>query len=261
MAKRTSLAVGLLAVLALVFGAACNDDGGDSEEASAVEAAVEAAFAAWAAGDAEAFLGSFTDNALDVMFGSTREELAADYEAEGMGDPALTVGEFGNTEVDGESATTETDFFYASMGSPTEFALVREGDAWLIDNRTPVTGDAGDATVVDLATTEYAFNFEQEEITSGDIAFNITNPGAEEHEVFISQVPPDFDLEAALMSEEEPEGVVDIGAVVGLTPGTEATGIFQEPLAPGNYVMLCFVPSADGTPHAFQGMTAEFTVE
>lgn len=41
-------------------------------------------------------------------------------------------------------------------------------------------------------------------------------------------------------------------------PGGEAT-LMQE-LAPGNYALLCFIPSADGMPHVMKGMAKGLTV-
>jgi uncharacterized cupredoxin-like copper-binding protein len=245
-----------------IFGAACSEDdgGGDSAEAGDVEAAVQGAAAAWNGEDIEGFLALFTDNALAVMFDSTREELTTGLAEYPIGEPAWTVDDFSDTEVDGDHATTKATFYMGRAGSPEIFSLVQQDDAWLIDNREPTTGDTGDATAADLSTSEYAFIPETQDVTDGNVAFNVSNVGGEEHEVFIAKVPEDLDIEQALQSEEQPEGVEDIGSIVGLLPGTEATLLFQDDLTPGRYALLCFVSNAEGTPHAFLGMIGEFTV-
>jgi hypothetical protein len=252
----------IIAVSMTVFGAACEDDGDGSsgEEAGEVEAAVRAAADAWNGEDIEGFLALFTDNALETMFDSTREELSTGLAEYPIGEPQWTVDEFSDTSVDGEQASTNTQWFMGQVGAPTIFSLVLQNDVWVIDNREPTTGDTGGATAVDLSTSEYAFIPAMPEVASGNVAFNVSNVGGEEHEVFIAKVPEDLDIEQALRSEEQPEGVVDLGALVGLNPGVEATLLFQEELEPGRYTLLCFVANAEGTPHAFLGMIGEFSV-
>ena len=255
-----ALLVGILACM-LALAAGCGeDDGGDSEEAGDVEAAVQAAATAWNGEDIEGFLALFTDNALQIMFDSTREELTTGLAEYPIGQPEWTIDEFSDTQVDGDQGTTMAKFYMGTAGLPEIFTLVRQGDVRLIDNREPTTGDTGEATTFDLSTSEYAFIPAAQDVTAGSVAFNVSNVGGEEHEVFITKVPEDLDIEQALQSEEEPEGVEDIGSIVGLLPGTDATLLFQDDLTPGRYALLCFVSDAEGTPHAFLGMIGEFTV-
>jgi len=116
-------------------------------------------------------------------------------------------------------------------------------------------------TAIDLNLTEYAFNFDESEITSGDIAFNVSNIGGEEHQVVLAKFPEDLDVEEAIRSEEDPEGIEAVGEVDPLDPGADTSFLFTEPLEAGRYVMVCFVEAADGEPHALKGMWAEFTIE
>jgi hypothetical protein len=39
--------------------------------------------------------------------------------------------------------------------------------------------------------------------------------------------------------------------------------VLEKDVTPGRYVMICFMPDTegDGTPHAFMGMTADFTLK
>ena len=74
-------------------------------------------------------------------------------------------------------------------------------------------------------------------------------------------VPEDLDIEAAILSGEEPAGIEDVGIGGPWDPGTDTTAVFTEPLAAGRYAMLCFVSDAEGVPHAALGMINEFTIE
>lgn len=260
--KRHWLGLTLVAVAALaVVAAACGDDDGGAEAAE-VEAAIQAASDAWNAGDAEAFLAAFTDNGIQAIFDSTREQLQQDFGEELPGEPPFGLGEFSNTQVDGDTATTEVGAFFGGLGNTTRISLVREADQWLIDGEEFITGDVPEgATAVDLALSEFAFNFEASEITSGNFAFNVENIGAEQHDIAFARVPEDLDLEQAVRSEDEPPGLEDEGYVGPFEPGTETTVLFPGPLEPGRYAMVCFVEAADGEPHALKGMIAEFTIE
>lgn len=48
-------------------------------------------------------------------------------------------------------------------------------------------------------------------------------------------------------------------------PGDTTNIVFTKPLAPGRYLLACFVPDEtegeNGTPHALKGMYKEFTIE
>jgi hypothetical protein len=57
------------------------------------------------------------------------------------------------------------------------------------------------------------------------------------------KVPEDLDIEAALQSPEEPEGIEDIGGTDVLDPGGETTLVFAEPLVPGGET-----PEGEATP-------------
>jgi hypothetical protein len=256
------LAVVLVAALAL-FTVACGDDDGGGAEAAEVEAAVQAAIDAWNDGDLDGFLAAFTDNGIQALFDASRED-ASEFLAP-AGEPALQLGEFSATEVDGETATTEVSgFFVGALGTPQRFSLVLEGGVWLIDDREFLAGEVPEAaTAVDLALSEFAFNFEPSDITGGNIAFNVQNIGGEPHEIGMARIAADADLEELVRSEEEePPGLLEeVGFVGPFEAGSEATVLFTEPLEPGRYVLACFIEAADGEPHALKGMIAEFTIE
>lgn len=253
---RWALALLLIPITGLAL--ACGDGGDDAAAAADVEAAVHATIDAWNAGDLDTFLASLTDAAILEEFEASREEAAGFLEA---GDPPFQISGLADTTVDGDTATTTGRFVVGKTGTPERFSLVNVGGAWLIDQFEPTTGEAPDgATVIDLALSEFSFNFDASEITSADIAFNVANIGAENHFIDLVRVPADLDVEKAINSDEEPEGIVSVGGTDTMNPGTETVLFFTEPLQPGRYVMLCWVEAADGTPHAMSGMHAEFTI-
>lgn len=254
-----ALAIGLIGVLGLV-AVACGDDGG--EEASAVEAAIRDLAAAWNAKDVDGALALVTDNFIATdLDGATREE-APEILAEFIGEEAVTITEISDVEVSGDTASAVVESTEGKLVVRERDSLVRQDDAWLLDSIEDLGAEIPEGTTaVDLALTEYAFNFDEAAITDGNIAFNASNIGGEQHFVFVAKVPEDLDIEQAIRSDEEPEGAEDIGGTDVLEPGDETTLVFADPLGPGRYVMLCFVEAADGEPHALKGMWAEFTIE
>lgn len=254
------LAVGGLALFAVACGGGGGGDRGDNEDASAVEAAVRAAADALNEGDVEAFAALWTDKGLQEVFGETRAAFpeAVGYYVRGH---QWALGEVSNTQVSGDTATTEAVLFLGAAGFPKRFSLTKEGGAWKIDGGEATTAGIPDGTTaVDLTQTEYKFTFDKSAITSGNIAFNVSNIGREQHEVRLVKAPEDLDIEENLQSGQEPEGLQEIGFVEPLDPGEETTLLFTEPLGPGRYVMVCLVSAADGERHALKGMVDEFTV-
>lgn len=118
-------------------------------------------------------------------------------------------------------------------------------------------------TAIDLSMSEFAFSFDASAVTSDQtIAFSVENVGEQPHEIGLARVPADFDLQAALQSEEEPPGIEEIGFLDPQDPGATANLVFTEPLEPGRYVMVCFIEDpATGQPHALLGMFSDFTIE
>jgi hypothetical protein len=127
---------------------------------------------------------------------------------------------------------------------------------------SPGADVAGDnAVTVDVS--EFTFNIESAP-TTDTTGFVLTNSGEQPHEIALVRVDLDLTLnelvELAMTSEETPEGITDVGFTSGY-PGEEHGLALEGPLTPGRYVMLCFFPDVDGTPHVAKGMIAEFTVE
>jgi hypothetical protein len=118
---------------------------------------------------------------------------------------------------------------------------------------------------VPLGLQEYAFVYNKAAVEGGNFAFEAVNTGEELHEVLIVSIEGSGSLleliEAADPEAEGlPEGLrfAEFGGFVA--PGDEANVVLSEPLSPGRYGLLCFLPAPDGTPHVLLGMWSEFTV-
>ena len=114
-----------------------------------------------------------------------------------------------------------------------------------------------DATRVDVTATDYAFDMPA--VEAGRTSFVLTNQGNEAHFLLIAKLAEGVTLEEAMASEDDSmiEGFWETGIAAG---GGADEEVITFDLEPGNYGALCFVPAADGTPHAFMGMQKEFTV-
>lgn len=118
--------------------------------------------------------------------------------------------------------------------------------------------------IVEVRGDEYAYVLPQS-IEGGAVTMRFTNTGEELHEYALGKLTrPDAvdDLREAIAKQDSGrfgELVDDVGGVPTLSPGEEVS-ITRE-LEPGTYVLLCFVPSPDGTPHVAKGMLRTFDVK
>jgi len=255
---------GIPAVLALVavaaFAAAC---GGDDGQEGEIKDTADAIVKAYNDGDVDAFLSYWTDNGIQEGFGATREE-AQEFLAEGLGEPPMSVRSISNIEVDGDTATADVELAFGKLLQPERDSFVKEGGVWKIDSAEDIAPEIpSDVTAIDLKLADFAFDLDANAITSGDIAFRVENVGEKPHQVILSKIPEDLNLEEALQSEETPPGVEDIAVLEFVDVGAKTNMVFTEPLESGRYVLLCFFTDTEdpeGTPHVFKGMQAEFNV-
>lgn len=114
--------------------------------------------------------------------------------------------------------------------------------------------------VVVITATDFAFTA-PDTISSGPTIFRLINTGAEAHHVSM------FRLDSAHTIEElnaipaggpPPKWLVAVGGPNAAAPGDSirATMIVE----PGNYALLCFIPSPDGKAHFMKGMARPMTV-
>ena len=264
-------AIFALAVLlaAAVLGGACK--GGDnSKDRKAAEDAVRAAVAAYTNKDVDGFIAAFTDKGLAELFGVPEEELDAAKEelAQFIGEGAPVVRGISNTKVSGDTVTTEVENGSEGVIAIDRFTLMRDGNDWVVDGFEgfAVSPDIpGGYTTVEMSVNEFAFGFRREDVTTGKIAFHVTNAGKQTHEVPLMKVPEGFDLDAAIHSEDGSGfDAVEFVGRIEIEPGVENNMVFLNDLEPGNYALVCFFPDTsdpEQTPHAFKGMKAEFELQ
>jgi hypothetical protein len=117
------------------------------------------------------------------------------------------------------------------------------------------------ANVVTIKATEYAFDAPAE-IPAGLTTFRLVTKGKEGHHASLVKLTDgktfdDFKV-AIQKAGPLPAWMVAMGGPNPPRPG----GISEETqlVEPGNYVIVCFVPSADGVPHLAKGMMRPLTV-
>ena len=114
--------------------------------------------------------------------------------------------------------------------------------------------------VVTITATDYAFSA-PDTIPAGLTTLRMINPGREPHQAVIAGgAGKTFaELEAAMMKAGPlPEWLtIPIGAGVVVSGDSS---IVTANLPPGNYLILCFIPSPDGTPHVAKGMSRRVVV-
>lgn len=102
-------------------------------------------------------------------------------------------------------------------------------------------------------------------ITAGMVTLRLVNQGPELHHVQILKLDDGktaADLEAGLKQMKPdsppPPWVHEVAGPNSPVPGGEQS--VTQDLAPGNYVLICFIPSADKMPHAMKGMMKALTI-
>ena len=123
---------------------------------------------------------------------------------------------------------------------------------------TPVSSPA--ATVVTVTASDYKLDLPAK-IPAGAVTMHLLNHGKEMHQAQIirleeGKTAADF---AQLKPDAPPPSWAKfVGGPNGIVPGgkTTATAV----LTPGNYLVLCFIPSPDGVPHDRKGMIQPFEV-
>jgi len=117
--------------------------------------------------------------------------------------------------------------------------------------------------VVTVHATEFAFTAPKS-IVAGQTTFRLVNDGKMLHHITILRLDQGKtmeDLAAAMKTPDAPPPawLVPVGGPNAAVPGATLEATLD--LAPGNYVLACFIPSpGDPTPHAMKGMVAPLTV-
>jgi hypothetical protein len=277
MNRSVRVAVAAATVAGLVL-AACGDD--DEDDATTDEAAGESAAAS--GGDSE--LGAYCDAVValemapepEVDFETATPEEQAEalkaYAAETLRPLADDVAAAAPEEV---TADVET-----LRGALDQMAATGDPAGWDAPEAAAASDRVHDFdlescewTTSDVVTTDYAFGGVPDELPAGPVSFELTNEGAELHELLVIRkndgVTQSADELLALPEEEAMELVTMVGPPTTVAPGEAGYKVVD--LEPGDYMTMCFIPTGitgedeppagePGPPHAMHGMVAEFTV-
>ncbi len=130
---------------------------------------------------------------------------------------------------------------------------------------------AGSGNTLKITERDYEFDVEGE-VEAGSVSIAVENSGTELHEIGMAKLLDGKTaddvaaaLEAADEETEDPlEGIVDDDNVIDDLGGIQAPGtaytITGAGVEAGDYVLLCFIPNSEGTPHFSLGMLTGFTV-
>lgn len=206
------------------------------------------------------YLGHVTDTFLQDFGTADSAACAADI-ANCVGDPLpnVTIDEEG-VEVTGDSAILVMNSDNGSFG----IKMAKEGGIWKANGVFVPDDDVSGKTVIDMSLVDFGFDYDMTDaaVTGGDFALHIKNDGQQAHEVVLVPLGEDTrPLEEILQDQAFSPNPVFVK--LPFAPGSEADVAVPEALAPGRYAFVCFFPDttdAEGTPHAFKGMTSEFNV-
>ncbi len=124
------------------------------------------------------------------------------------------------------------------------------------------TAPAAQIPEITIKADDYSFDA-SDRIEAGLVKVNLVNNGQEPHHAQLVRLNEGVTLDqfqAAL--QEGGEGAFPLIAFVG-GPGLDDPGLDSQvtlDLAPGQYILLCFVPSHDGVPHLAKGMVRPIEV-
>jgi len=123
---------------------------------------------------------------------------------------------------------------------------------------TATAANASAANVVHVVAKDFSLGA-PEQIPAGLTTLHLMNEGKEIHQAQIIKLTEGktyADFEAALKAMKPntppPSWVVFAGGPNAAAPG--GTAAATSTLEPGNYALICFIPSSDGVPHAMKGM-------
>jgi hypothetical protein len=151
------------------------------------------------------------------------------------------------------TACGKDDQLPASSGDPT--TSTTEGS-------TTTTAPPAEAS---LTATEYAYAGSNLTFAPGALSVTLKNDGKEEHQATIVRFKDGktiADLGAVAAADPgKLDTVIDVfGGPNGVAPGG-STVTSTQTLEAGDYFFMCFIPAADGQPHAAKGMVAPFKIE
>lgn len=253
----------LLVLPAVSVVSGCAGEQRADQEAAAVEQAVREAVDAYNRHDIAGFLALWTDSGLEQQFGASREELAAHPQTLFAG-PRRQLRSLSETLVAGDQAVTEAEFVVGLGLAREALLLVKREGRWLLDGSEPLLVEVPRGTaIVQVRMREFAFEYDPGHLATGNLAFELSNVGLQAHEMVALRVPEDFAIEQLLQGPLPPPDAEVLAGVGPLDPGARSRLVLAQPLPPGRYLLVCFLPDTSDpflAPHAGKGMIAEFTI-
>jgi pimeloyl-ACP methyl ester carboxylesterase len=117
-------------------------------------------------------------------------------------------------------------------------------------------------SAIEIVAVDFGYQRVPTRLPAGSYDVTFTNHGSELHELLIFRNPDRLSLEQ--IHDLGPQGAVERIEVVGLVfadPGQSAPAPLVATLTPGEYEVVCFVPTpTDGRPHFAHGMHTTITV-
>ena len=244
MNRNTSIAVGAALVLALT---ACGDDS-DTEAAAASDELCALATELFEQDDfpsteqLQRYQQLAPESIADAVHDVSEPLIASD------GDLVESFKVLADDDI--EAAIAEIDAFEEeTCGIPhSEDAALPEGSTREIEQ---------DAARVDVHATDYAFAIG--DVAAGRTSFVLVNDGAETHVLEIVKLADGVTFAEALAADGDEGTLVGYWVTGMAAPGGDEEAITFD-LEPGNYVLACYIPNADGTSHLELGMQHQFTV-
>ena len=230
----------------------------DEDVTATVTAAVENFAGCITGGDAEGVAALVTTNYLVAQTGSENPyDLVANFQF-----APVTIEAIGDVRTH-EDGRVSVDVLYGGFYAPASLLherwfFVDEAGTLKLDEAAGLLYPAD--VVAQAELRDYEFALSQTTFPAGQsIAFELTNTGSEPHEMAIAQLPEGATIEQAFNGEIPFEEINFVG--VGFADPGETGYMAVSGLEPGTYTIVCFIPSADGTPHFVKGMVGEFVVE
>ncbi len=131
-------------------------------------------------------------------------------------------------------------------------------------------GEGGDIAVVEVVAEggggeAYAFDA-PDAVPAGPTRLSLTNEGDEDHHAQVFRLADGWTMDdlAAALATGDPAAALEIGTFEGGTGLVGGGGVSKADavvdLEAGSYALLCFVPDAEGVPHAAGGMVRPLEV-
>ena len=114
-------------------------------------------------------------------------------------------------------------------------------------------------TADDVSETEKTFELSATPTEETETVI-FDNVGDVPHALIFAKLNEGFTVDEAIELQGRKGSAEDIGQT-DAPPGESAELQIEQPLEPGDYVMLCPIPNDEGTPHFELGQLVEFSIE